>query len=189
MNVYSLLDLNRHFTAGILALIVVLVVLLLVLRMIARDHARQGWLVLVMDLLGHGERRQHPFLSSDQYPKPFGVGRQDYYFRYNLGLQLQLVGESLIGWMAWDLMRGVDLLCSREDVDEDRIVLIGSVAGGGDPAAVAAALDPRIAAVAPFNFGGPQPDYPIPRDAKITQIYEGTSEIQDVVIARAILGE
>jgi alkylation response protein AidB-like acyl-CoA dehydrogenase len=27
------------------------------------------------------------------------------------------------------------------------------------------------------------------RDAKITQIYEGTSEIQEVVIARTILGE
>jgi len=137
--------------------------------------ARQGWLVLVMDLLGHGERRQHPFVSSDQYPKPFGVGRQDYYFRYNVGLQLQLVGESLIGWMVWDLMRGVDLLCSREGVDEDRIVLIGSVAGGGDPAAVAAALDPRIAAVAPFNFGGPQPDYPIPQDAEKEFYYFGVA--------------
>lgn len=137
--------------------------------------ARQGWLVLVMDLLGHGERRQHPFVSSDQYPKPFRVGRQDYYFRYNLGLQLQLVGESLMGWMVWDLMRGVDLLCSREGVDEDRIVLIGSVAGGGDPAAVAAALDPRIAAVAPFNFGGPQPDYPIPQDAEKEFYYFGVA--------------
>ena len=137
--------------------------------------ARQGCLVLVMDLLGHGERRQHPFVSSDQYPKPFGVGRQDYYFRYNLGLQLQLVGESLMGWMVWDLMRGVDLLCSREDVDEDRIILIGSVAGGGDPAAVAAALDPRIAAVAPFNFGGPQPDYPIPQDAEKEFYYFGVA--------------
>ena len=137
--------------------------------------ARQGWLVLVMDLLGHGERRQHPFVSSDQYPKPFPVGRQDYYFRYNVGLQLQLVGESLIGWMAWDLMRGVDLLCSREGVDEDRIILIGSVAGGGDPAAVAAALDPRIAAVAPFNFGGPQPDYPIPLEAEKEFYYFGVA--------------
>jgi cephalosporin-C deacetylase-like acetyl esterase len=135
--------------------------------------ARQGWLVLVMDLLGHGERRQHPFVSSDQYPKPFRVGRQDYYFRYNVGLQLQLVGESLIGWMVWDLMCGVDLLCSREGVDEDRIILIGSVAGGGDPAAVAAALDPRIAAVVPFNFGGPQPDYPIPEDAEQKFYYFG----------------
>ena len=137
--------------------------------------ARQGWLVLVMDLLGHGERRQHPFVSSDQYLKPFRVGRQDYYFRYNVGLQLQLVGESLMGWMVWDLMRGVDLLCSRECVDKDRIVLIGSVASGGDPAAVAAALDPRIAAVAPFNFGGPQPDYPIPEDAEKEFYYFGVA--------------
>jgi len=135
--------------------------------------ARHGWVVLVMDLLGHGERRQHPFVSSDHYLKPFSPGRQDYYFRYNVGLQLHLIGESLIGWMVWDLMRGVDLLCSREGVDEDRIVLIGSVAGGGDPAAVAAALDPRIAAVAPFNFGGPQPDYPIPEDAENEFYYFG----------------
>ncbi|UCF17548.1 MAG: acetylxylan esterase, partial [Phycisphaerales bacterium] len=137
--------------------------------------ARQGWLVLVMDHLGHGERRQHPFVSSDHYPKPFGVGRQDYYFRYNVALQLQLVGESLMGWMVWDLMRGVDLLCSLEGVDEDRIVLIGSVAGGGDPAAVTAALEPRIAAVAPFNFGGPQPDYPIPQDAEKKFYYFGVA--------------
>jgi cephalosporin-C deacetylase-like acetyl esterase len=138
--------------------------------------ARQGWLVLIMDHLGHGERRQHPFVSSDQYPRPFPVGRQDYYFRYNLGLQLQLVGESLMGWMVWDLMRGVDLLCSREGVDKDRIILIGSVAGGGDPAAVTAALDPRIAAVAPFNFGGPQPDYPIPQDAEGEFYYFGVAD-------------
>jgi cephalosporin-C deacetylase-like acetyl esterase len=137
--------------------------------------ARQGWLVLVMDLLGHGERRQHPFVSSDQYPKSFRVGRQDYYFRYNVGLQLQLVGESLMGWMVWDLMRGVDLLCSREGVDKDGIVLIGSVAGGGDPAAVTAALDPRIDAVAPFNFGGPQPDYPIPEAAEKAFYYFGVA--------------
>jgi hypothetical protein len=53
--------------------------------------------------------------------------------------------------------------------------LIGSVAGGGDPAAVAAALDPRIAAVAPFNFGGPQPDYPIPQDAEDEFYYFGVA--------------
>jgi cephalosporin-C deacetylase-like acetyl esterase len=137
--------------------------------------ARQGWVVLVMDLLGHGERRQHPFVSSDQYPKSFRVGRQDYYFRYNVGMQLQLVGESLLGWMVGDLMRGVDLLCSREGVDKKRITLIGSVAGGGDPAGLAAALDPRIAAVAPFNFGGPQPDYAIPKDAENKFYYFGVA--------------
>jgi len=126
--------------------------------------ARQGCLVLAPDHLGHGERRQHPFRTEADYPRSFRVGRQDYYFRYNAGVQLQLVGESLMGWMVWDLMRGLDLLLSRPGVDKDRIILLGSVAGGGDPAAVTAALDPRVKAVVPFNFGGPQPDYGVPDD-------------------------
>lgn len=137
--------------------------------------ARAGCLVLVVDNLGHGERRQHPFKDEASYPAPFKVGRQDYFFRYNLGMQLQLVGDSLIGWMAWDLSRGVDLLLSRPGVDKTRIALLGSVAGGGDPAAVAAALDPRIAVVVPFNFGGPQPEtaYPLPEGAEATFNYAG----------------
>jgi cephalosporin-C deacetylase-like acetyl esterase len=137
--------------------------------------ARLGCLVLVMDELGHGERRQHPFRDAASYPGPFRAGRQDYYFRYNEGLQLHLAGDSLIGWMAWDLMRGIDLLLSRPGIDRERIILLGSVAGGGDPAAVTAALDPRIAAVVPFNFGGPQPEtaYPLAADAEATFDYTG----------------
>src|SRR5262245_53894088 len=50
--------------------------------------ARQGCAVLVMDQIGHGERRQHPFRDAKSYPHPFRPGRQDYYFRYNVGLQL-----------------------------------------------------------------------------------------------------
>jgi cephalosporin-C deacetylase-like acetyl esterase len=138
--------------------------------------ARQGCLVLVPDQLGHGERRQHPFVKADQYPGPFRLGRQDYYFRYNTALQLHLAGESLMGWMAWDLMRGVDLLLSRPGIDKGRIILLGAVAGGGDPAAVTAALDPRITAVVPFNFGGPQPEtvYPLPPDAEQAFNYAGS---------------
>ena len=137
--------------------------------------ARAGCAVLVMDQLGHGERRQHPFRTSADYTGRFPVGRQDYFFRHNVALQLHLAGESLIGWMAGDLMRGVDLLLARTDVDRTRIILMGAVAGGGDPAAVTAALDERIAAVVPFNFGGPQPEtrYPLPDDAEETFNYAG----------------
>jgi hypothetical protein len=137
--------------------------------------SRLGCLVLVMDQLGHGERRQHPFVDASSYPGPYKVGRQDYFFRYVTGLQLQLVGESLIGWMAWDLMRGVDLLLARPGIDRTRIILLGSVAGGGDPAAVTGALDPRITAVVPFNFGGPQPEtvYPLPENAETAFNYAG----------------
>jgi dienelactone hydrolase len=126
--------------------------------------ARAGCMVLVMDQLGHGERRQQPF-----------GGRQDYRSRFYTGMQLHLLGDSLIGWMAWDLIRGVDLLLGRPGIDPRRIIAIGSVAGGGDPVAVAAAIDPRIACAVPFNFGGPQPEtaYPLPADAEEAFNYAG----------------
>jgi dienelactone hydrolase len=138
--------------------------------------AKLGCMVLVIDQLGHGERRQHPFATAKDYPKEFRVGRQDYYFRYNLNLQLSLVGDSLMGWMVWDLMRGLDVVLARPGVDKERVILLGAVAGGGDPAAVTAALDPRIQCVVPFNFGGPQPEtrYPLPEDAETSFNYAGS---------------
>lgn len=139
------------------------------------NWARLGCLVLVMDQLGHGERRQHPFVKEASYAGKFRVSRQDYYFRYNVACQLHLAGDSLIGWMAWDMMRGVDLLLARPGIDPERIILLGAVAGGGDPCAVTAALDPRIKAAAPFNFGGPQPEtpYPLKPDAAKSFNYVG----------------
>jgi dienelactone hydrolase len=112
--------------------------------------ARSGTAVLIMDQLCAGERSQ-----SEPWP------RESYYGRYALGNQLLLAGESLMKWMVWDLMRGIDLLLERPEVDPARIILLGAVAGGGDPAAVTAALDPRVAAVIPFNFGeaGPEEHY------------------------------
>lgn len=127
--------------------------------------ARLGVAVLVPELPGHGERREHPFVGEGDWTGDFRPSRQDYYFRQPLSLELALAGESLMGWMVRDIVRAVDLLVARDDIDPARIALLGAVAGGGDPAGVAAALDTRIATVAPFNFGGPQPDYPIPDDS------------------------
>jgi hypothetical protein len=102
--------------------------------------ARAGCCVLVPDHLGHGERRQHPFQSAADYSGTFAVGRQDYYFRYDISLQLYLVGESLMGWMVHDLMSCVDVLLAHNSVDPARIIMLGSVAGGGDPAAAVRSL-------------------------------------------------
>lgn len=138
--------------------------------------ARLGCAVLVMDQLGHGERRQHPFVDTSSYDKPYRVGRQDYFFRHHVGLHLALAGESLTGWMAHDLSRGVDVLLDHAGADKERIALLGAVAGGGDPAAVAAALDDRIKVAVPFNFGGPQPEtrHPLPADAADAFNYAGS---------------
>jgi hypothetical protein len=112
--------------------------------------ARNGTAVLVMDLLGAGERVQsQPWL------------REGNYSRYALGMQLYLAGESLLKWFVWDLMRGIDLLLERPYIDPKRVVMLGAVAGGGDPAAVTGVLDSRIVVVVPFNFGeaGPEEHY------------------------------
>jgi hypothetical protein len=138
--------------------------------------ARAGCYVLVPDQLGHGERRQHPFRSASDFAGEFRVSRQDYFWRYDTSLELLLVGDSLMGWMVNDLSRGIDVLLAQKDIDPNRIILIGAVAGGGDPVAVTAALDERIAAAIPFNFGGPQPEnrYPLPEDAEDSFPYAGS---------------
>jgi dienelactone hydrolase len=140
--------------------------------------ARSGCVVLVIDQVGHGERADHPFQSEADYAKKdsgYKWWRQDYYHRYDTNAQLHLIGQSLMGWMAWDLMRGVDLLVEMPEVDSEKIILLGAVAGGGDPAGVTAALDRRIAAAVPFNFGGPQPEtrFPLPDDAELHFNYMG----------------
>jgi dienelactone hydrolase len=138
--------------------------------------ARAGCLVLISDHLGHGERRAHPFSKAADFEKKFRVGPADYYFRYDNALQLDLIGESLMGWMVRDLSRGLDVLQSQPGIDSKRLILLGAVAGGGDPAAVAGALDERLAADVPFNFGGPQPEtrYPLPDDAESSFDYAGS---------------
>ncbi len=145
------------------------------LQTMGMTWARAGCYVLVPDHLGHGERRQHPFISADSYPTSFRVSRQDYYFRFDTGIKLHLLGESLLSWLAWDLSRAVDCLLAQPGIDGSKIILLGAVAGGGDPCAVAAALDSRIAAAVPFNFGGPQPEtaYPLPEDAATSFNYTG----------------
>lgn len=103
--------------------------------------ARTGCAVLIVERPGYGERVE----TTPWY-------RQAYASRFTFTKQLFLVGESYSGWAAWDVIRSVDLLFERPNIDRERIIVLGSVAGGGEPAALAAALDPRISAVVPFNY-------------------------------------
>ncbi len=142
----------------------------------AMTWARAGCVVLIPDHLGHGERAVHPFTNAEAYKGAFAVDRQDYWFRHDLGMQLHLIGDSLMGWLTYDLSRGIDVLRAQKGVDPERIILISEPAGGGDVAAVTMAINQRVTDGVITNFGGAQPEtaYPLPRDAEQSFEYAGS---------------
>jgi hypothetical protein len=146
----------------------------------AMTWARAGCVVLVPDLLGHGERALHPFKNADAFDGKFRVEMQDYWFRYDLGMQLHLIGDSLMGWMAYDLSRSITFILAQPGIDKQHILIVSEPAGGGDVAAVTMALDQRITGGVITNFGGPQPEtpYPLPADAEQTFDYAGSGSFE-----------
>ena len=51
----------------------------------------------------------------------------------------------MVGWRVWDVMRAIDYLETRDDVESSRIAVMG-ISGGGTIAFFLSALDTRIAA-------------------------------------------
>jgi dienelactone hydrolase len=56
-----------------------------------------------------------------------------------------LLGETMIGWRAWDVMRAIDWIETRPDLDAKRIGCMG-ISGGGTCTVFTTALEPRIKA-------------------------------------------
>lgn len=54
-----------------------------------------------------------------------------------------LLGETMIGWRVWDVMRAIDYIETRPDLDDGRVGCVG-ISGGGTCALFTAALDQRI---------------------------------------------
>jgi len=89
--------------------------------------ARRGYVALALDMPGFGERE---FTGhQNQFP-------------------LLTVGMTLGGIQLYDNMRCIDYLCSREEVDANRIGCTGA-SGGGNQTTYVSALDERIKASAP----------------------------------------
>jgi dienelactone hydrolase len=57
-----------------------------------------------------------------------------------------MVGQTLIGWRVWDVMRTIDYIATRPELDSSRVGCMG-ISGGGTVTLFAAALDPRLRAV------------------------------------------
>jgi len=56
-----------------------------------------------------------------------------------------LVGQTIIGWRVWDIMRTIDYLATRTEIDQHRIGCMG-ISGGGTVTVFSTALEPRIRA-------------------------------------------
>jgi dienelactone hydrolase len=56
-----------------------------------------------------------------------------------------LLGHTMIGWRVWDVMRTIDYIAERPELDARRVGCMG-ISGGGTVTLFSAALDPRIKA-------------------------------------------
>lgn len=56
-----------------------------------------------------------------------------------------LMGETMIGWRVWDVMRTVDWIETRKELDSKRVGVMG-ISGGGTATTFSAALEPRLKA-------------------------------------------
>jgi len=54
-----------------------------------------------------------------------------------------MLGQTMIGWRVWDIMRTLDYIATRSDLDSSRVGCMG-ISGGGTATLFATALDPRI---------------------------------------------
>jgi dienelactone hydrolase len=54
-----------------------------------------------------------------------------------------LVGETMVGWRVWDVMRTIDYIATRSELDQSRVGCMG-ISGGGTITVFSTALDQRI---------------------------------------------
>src|SRR6185295_16648467 len=54
-----------------------------------------------------------------------------------------LVGQTMIGWRVWDVMRTVDYIATRSELDSSRVGCMG-ISGGGTVTLFSTALEPRL---------------------------------------------
>jgi dienelactone hydrolase len=96
---------------------------------------------------------EHGMAAIALEPMAFGCRRDDRTKKKGLGASAcqpsagaaLLLGQTMIGWRVWDVMRTIDWIETRRDLDPRRVGCMG-ISGGGTCTTFAAALEPRIRA-------------------------------------------
>jgi len=132
--------------------------------------ARRGFLVLVYDVPGQGERLQYynPVVGRSL----LDPGGSTFFVTIEHGVagaQSLLTSRTFAAHLVWDGVRAIDYLLERGDVDRERIACTGT-SGGGLQAEVLSAVDERIRVSIPVCYGGCAPDTPTARGLGIADI-------------------
>ena len=110
------------------------------------DLAANGFIVLAVDPPGQGERFQ--YFDPETGERIIGGCTTEHTYA---GLQFTLGGASIGRHFIWDVVRGIDYLETRPEVDPTRIGLTGN-SGGGTQACLLMMSEPRFAASVPCTF-------------------------------------
>jgi dienelactone hydrolase/pimeloyl-ACP methyl ester carboxylesterase len=111
----------------------------------AQGLSRQGYVVLIFDPLGQGERLQYP---DEKLKSRISVGVGEHLYAGN---QQFLVGQFLGSWRAWDGIRALDYLLSRDEVDPLHLGITGN-SGGGTMTTWLCGVEQRWTMAAPSCF-------------------------------------
>jgi len=110
------------------------------------DLANNGFIAFAIDPPGQGERFQ--YFDPDEEKRIIGGCTTEH---THAGLQFVLGGASVGKHFIWDVMRGLDYLETRPEVDSTRIGLTGN-SGGGTQSCLLMMSEPRFAAAVPCTF-------------------------------------
>lgn len=111
----------------------------------AQGLARQGYVTLIFDPIGQGERLQ--YVDANLKPRR-GLSVSEHLYAGN---QQFLVGEFFGAWRAWDGIRALDYLLTREEVDPKHVGVTGN-SGGGTMTTWLCGVESRWTMAAPSCF-------------------------------------
>jgi dienelactone hydrolase len=101
----------------------------------ALQVAEAGMAAVAIEPLGFGARR-------DPANKAKGLAQKACEPAAGAAL---LLGQTILGWRVWDIMRTIDWIETRPELDSKRVGTMG-ISGGGTASLFSAALDPRVKA-------------------------------------------
>jgi dienelactone hydrolase len=162
-------------------------------QMVCQYLAHAGLIVLAIDPIGQGERLEYADGADgvEDADRPAGQGgiKPGVGEHEQMGLQCWALGQGLARYFAHDMIRAIDYLCQRPEVDPGKIGITGN-SGGGTQTSLAMILEPRLAAAAPGTFITSREAYLIagqPQDAE--QIWLGMTaarfDHEDILLAMA----